>query len=192
MSSSPRSSALSRASSQRSRKSGYSSLTARLEDNIMPVLLLAAIVASAVIAWIVGNRYEPKALADGWNEVFRNAPLAGVALLTVLGVTAWVTAHSFMRGDDTARMALLVIFVLVALLLAVAMWFFYRRDDRTVAFYLVVATTVAGLVHTYFCWRSWGVMGVVGMVPAVLLLVFLLWHFWPEGNDEAAAATTTA
>lgn len=188
MSSSPRSSALSRSSLQRSRRSvGVSSLTRQLDENIMMILVLAAVVVAAAIAWIVGERYHQRAVSLGWDELFQNGVLAGVALLLVLLVTAWITAQCYMRAHGMERWALLGIFVVIAVLLGVAAWYFWRRQDRNVAFYLVVAATVLGLVHTFLCFRAYQFMGVAGMVPAVLLLAFLLWRFWPEDEPAASA-----
>lgn len=180
MSSSPRSSALARAKDSRRCHDGVHDLTHRLAANILPVLLLAAVVVSAVIAWLVGSRYEAVAVSKGWAEVFRYGTLAGVALLAILGVTAWVTAHAYMHSDPTYRMVLLAIFVGVSVVLGLALYFFFCRNDRTVAFYLTVVAVLAVLVHTYLCWRAMGLMGVVGMVPAVVLGAYLLYRFWPE------------
>lgn len=190
MSVSPRSSALSRASSLKRSHSDMSDLAGYLEANIKPVLVVAALVVTVVVAWLVGDKYEAATVRQGWPEVTRNGTLAGAVLLAVLAVTAWVTAHAYMSADRTIRMALLAIFVAVAVLVAVALWMYFSEDRVTVAFYLVVAAVLLVAVHTYLCWRELAMMGVVGMVPAVLLGLFLLWQFWPESS--ATPATSTA
>lgn len=182
MSSSPRSSALSRASSLKGPRSSVSDLTYRLESNIRPVLMLAAVVAAVVIAWMVGGSYEEVAAELHWADVLQNGTLAGVCLLGVLGVTAYVTAHAFMHADHTARMVMLALFVGIAVVLGIAAYLFFCRtgSDRKVAFYLVVAVVLAVLVHTYFVWRATDLWHACGMIPAVALGALLLWKFWPE------------
>lgn len=184
---SPRSSALSRASSMKRSRHDMSDFTDKLEANILPVLLVAAVVAAGVVAWVAHN-YEQVVTAHGWRELFTNGFLAGVTLLAVLGCVAWVTAHAYMHSDKTIRMVLLGIFVAAAALLVAIAWFYFRRDDVTVAFYLTVALVAGVLVHTYFCWRALAVMGVAAMVPAVLLGAFLLWQFWPSSSTTVSTA----
>ena len=183
---SPRTSALSRASSLPRYRSGVSDLAMRFEENVLPVLLLVAVVAAAAIAWVVGARYEKVAADEGWADVFRCGTLAGVALLIVLGCTAWVTAYAYMHSASTARMVLLALFLGIAVVTGVALWLFFNRDERTIAFYLMVAVAVAVLVHCYLVWRASHFMGLIGMVPAVVFVAYLLWRFWP------ACLTSTA
>lgn len=172
---SPRSSALS------SRRVSRSDMPMEwVADNVTAVLAIAAVVACIVVA-VIAKDYEAKAAAHAWNSLFRNGPLAGVALLAVLGCTAWVTGEAFHKSDSMVRQVLLGIFVLAAVVLAVIAYLFFRKDDIQWAFYLSVALTVAVLVHTYLCWKACHLLGVVGMVPALLLCVFLLYHFWPSG-----------
>lgn len=187
MSASPRSSVLGRSSAMKRGRSSVDSLTMRLEENLLPVLVIAAVVVAAVVAFIIGDDYSTVASQQSWQDVFQNPVLAGVVLLAVLVCTAWVTAHAYMYSEKTARWVLLAIFVGAAVVLGVALWlFFCRPDDRTVAFYLVLVVALGLLVHTWLCWRALRVMGVVGMLPALLLGVFLLWHFWPDNVSTAA------
>lgn len=191
MSVSPRSSALTRAGTLRKSSHDMSYFTSRLEDNIMPVLAVAALIVGLVIAWFVGERYEATTTRFNWPEVTRNGCLAGVVLLAVLCVTAWVTGSAYMKADHTMRLVLLGLFLLVAVLLAVAAWMYFREERMHAAFYLVVAAALAVAVHTYLCWRDLGLYGAAAMIPAILLVLFLLWQFWPE-TVASTPATTTA
>ena len=173
----PRSSPLNVLSSRR-RGANLVNVNARLEDNAVPLLILAAVIVAAVAAWIVGERYAVN--HDAINSFFRNGPLAGVLFLAVLVCTAWVTGHCLMHGDRTLRMLLLVVFVVVAVLVLTAFWFYYRSHDQTVAKWLAIAALVAGVFHTYLCWRCAEVQGVIAMVPAALFLVLMVWRFWVD------------
>lgn len=195
MSTSPRSTVLGRSSAMKRgrsdtfglHRSDMFTLPHSLEENLLSVLVLAAVVVAAVVAYVVGDHYAAVAAQQSWQEVFQNPVLAGVALLAVLVCTAWVTAHAYMHSDHFARWVLLAIFVVAAVVLSVALWLFFRRhDDRTIAFYLVVLAVVGLVVHTWFCWRALRVMGLVGMLPAILLGVFLLYHFWPDNVSSSA------
>ena len=74
-----------------------------LEENLS-VLVLAAVVVAAVVAYVVGDHYAAVAAQQSWQEVFQNPVLAGVALLAVLVCTAWVTAHAYMHSDHFCSM----------------------------------------------------------------------------------------
>jgi hypothetical protein len=156
---------------------GASNLTARLEENIVPVLLLAAIVVAAVIAWLVGDRYEAFAAADGWHTFFRNGALMGTLFLGALLCVAWVTAHAYMHADNTIRMALLALFVGIAVLAGFSLWLYFKETpDARLAFWLLLVAVVGVLVHTYLVWMHAKVMGVVGMLPLIVVGVYLLWR----------------
>lgn len=186
MSVSPRSSILGRGSAKRTH-SDVSSLVHRLEENLLPVLVVAAVVVAAVVAFIVGDDYQTVAAHQSWPDLLQNPVLAGTVFVSVLVCTAWVTAHAYMHSDHMARWALLAIFVVAAVVLGVALWlFFCRPDDRTVAFYLVLVVAVGLLVHTWLCYRALHFMGVLGMVPVLVVGVVLLWYFWPDRVTSAA------
>lgn len=177
MSSSPRSSALLARSKLAHRSSD---LLNRLEHNIMPVLMVAAVVVTLVICWMVGDQYAAKTSA--WPEVLHKGTVAGALLLLAFAGVAWATAMAFSSSSDqTTRMVLLALFVAVAVAFGVAMWFHFRREDpHHVAFYLMVAVLVAALVHSYLVWVAVDTMGVVGMLPAALAVAFLVYQFWPD------------
>lgn len=189
MSTSPRSRSLASAGYKRS-SHDMSDFTRRLEDNIQVVLQLVALVVAVVIAVIVGERFDATTINHEWPEVTRNGCLAGVVLLAVLGVTAWVTAWAYMSADHTMRLVLLGLFALVAVLLAVAFWFYFREDRMNVAFWLVVAALVGVAVHAYLCYREVMLYGAVAMIPLALLCLFLIWQFWPESTGLTSTTTT--
>lgn len=163
--------------------------TVRLEANILPILLVAAVVVSVAVAWIAKD-YETVSTDMKWPTTFRSGTLAGVSLLAAAGCTAWVTAKAYSHGDHTARLLLLALAVGVSVCLGVATWLYFRSHDYHAAFYLVVAATLGVLVHTYFCFRHLRTVGVVGMVPAVLVCAFLLWRFWPQDHDHPVTVSS--
>lgn len=191
MSVSPRSTALSRAGQKRY-GNDMSDFTRRLESNIDVVLQGAALLVAVVIACIVGERFDSVTIQQNWPEVTRNGCLAGVVLLAVLCVTAWVTGWAYMKADHTVRLVLLGLFLAVAVLLTVAFWMYFREDRMYVAFWLVVAALVGVAVHAYLCYREVMMYGALAMVPLALLCLFLIWQFWPESSSLSTSTTTTA
>lgn len=187
MSASPRSSILGRGSAKRTRGGDSMHLVSRLEENLLPVLVAAAVVVAAVIAFIIGDDYQSVTTQLSWPELLQNPALAGAVLAGVLVCTAWVTAHAYMHSDQMYRWILLGIFVGAAVVLGIALWlFFCRPDDRLVAFWLVVLVAVGLVVHTWVCYRALHFMGILGMVPVLVVGVLLLWYFWQDRESAGA------
>lgn len=177
--SSTRSSSLTRVSSSR-RGASSNDFLRQLGDNILPTLVLVAVVVALVIGYIAGPYYDAK--TENWWEIFKNTMVAGVGLTVALGAAAWVTAMCYMHADQSTRMLVLGLFAAAAVLLVIAAWMYFRRSDqRHVAFYLVLAALVALAVHTYLCFREDGVMALAGMALLVFVVAYCVYKFWPDG-----------
>ena len=163
--------------------------TAQLEENILPVLLVAAAVASAVVAWIARD-YEMVTHDRKWPHCSQSGVLAGVSMLAALGCAAWVTSRVYEKSDHFYRMLLLGLFAASAVLLGVVAWMYFRTQEMNVAFYLACALVAVLLGHTYVCFRYWGSAGVLAMVPAVLLALFVAWCLYPDDGPMSVTSAT--
>mgnify|MGYP006948854022 CR=1 FL=1 len=150
---------------------------ARLNDNVVPILLGAAVLAAAVLCYIAKD-HSMYVRDQCWPEFSQSGPLAGFVLLAVLCLVAYGTACAYRASDYVGQMVLLGTFVAVAVLLAVAFWLFYRTHDHHTAFYVMVAAAVVALVHAFYVWRSMDTVALVCCLPFLILVGFLLWAYW--------------
>jgi tryptophan-rich sensory protein len=150
---------------------------ARLTDYILPVLLVAAVVAAAVLCWIA-RCHSTYAREHCWPEFAQSGPLAGFVLLVVLCLVAYGTACAYRMSDYTGQMVLLGTFVAVVVLLAVALWLSHRSGDHHTAFYVMIAVAIVALVHAFYVWRTMDTMALVCCVPFLVLVAFLLYRYW--------------
>lgn len=150
---------------------------ARLSDNIVPILLGAAVLAAAVLCYIAKD-HSTHSRVQGWPEFSQSGPLAGFVLLAVLCLVAYGTACAYRSSDYVGQMVLLGTFVAVVVLLAVAFWLFYRNSDHHTAFYVMIAAAIVALVHVFYVWRSMDTVALVCCLPFVVFLGFLLWAYW--------------
>lgn len=161
---------------------------ARLNDNIVPVMLGLAVLVAALLVWIAKD-HSVLVRELGWPEFSHPGCLAGLVLLAGLAATAYGTACAYRQSGHTGQMVLVGTFVAVAVLLAVAFWLFYRSHDYQSAFWVMVAVAIVAVVHLYFVYQSAHNVALLCCLPLAAVVVFLLWAYWRSYHPAHVTVT---